>query len=156
MNDLSRVSDAKGYRDWNRRMKNAVEQMHRESRKAFVILESIPEKEITEYKDIQQKRTYYECILDIYHAKFSVNHPNLASELDALNRDLWAILVAKTENEALEKISGVPQGEGAWAYIRMHRWFRQTTEQGMINRRTNIMKPDPVQHDYQLASAIER
>ena len=38
----------------------------------------------------------------------------------------------------------------------MHRWFRQTTEQGMINRRTNIMKPDLVKHDYQLAGAIER
>ena len=84
-----------------------------------------------------------------------MTHPNLASELEVLNRDLCAILIAKTENEAQEKISGVPQGEGAWAYIRMHRWFRQTIEQGMINRRTNIMKPDPVKHDYMLASAIE-
>ena len=73
-------------------------------------------------------------------------------------RDLWAVLSAKTKDksEAEDKLRSVAQGEGLWTYIRIHRWFSQTTEQGMLNRRTNIMNPDPAKHDYEVAGAIEK
>ena len=49
---------------------------------------------------------------------------------------MWAVLIAKSgaKSNADDKIKGVAQGEGFWAYLRVHKWFNQTNEQGMISR----------------------
>ena len=43
---------------------------------------------------------------------------------------LWAVLQAKAEGEALQKDSAVKDGEGLWACIKMHQWFMKTTDLG--------------------------
>ena len=63
---------------------------------------------------------------------------------------------AKYKSDADDKVKSVKQGEGLWAYVRVHGWFNQTTEQGMINRRMGIMNPDPVKNDWELSTAIEK
>ena len=50
--------------------------------------------------------------------------------LKDLTRDLWAILQAKAEGEALLKDSAVKDGEGLWSYVKMHQWFMSTTDWG--------------------------
>ena len=91
-------------------------------------------------------------------SEYKDRFPGLENKLLDLNRDPWAVLTAKAKDksEADEKMRGVVQGEGMWAYVRIHKWFSQTTEQGMLNRRTNIMNPEPVKHDWEVAGAIER
>ena len=54
--------------------------------------------------------------------------------LKDLNRDLWAILQAKAEGEALLKASAVKDGEGLWSYVKMHQWFMSTTDLGKTIR----------------------
>ena len=100
----------------------------------------------------------FDTIVDLYNDKHVQEYPGLDGELEDINRDLWAVLNGKstTKSDADDKIKGVAQGDRYWAYLRVHKWFSQTTEKGMINRRTNIMNPDPIKHDWEVAGAIER
>ena len=73
-----------------------------------------------------------------------------------LNRDQWAVLQAKAEGEALLKASAVKDGEGLWAYVKMHQWFISTTDLGKTNQRVDIMRPPQCKHDWEVAEAVER
>ena len=73
-----------------------------------------------------------------------------------MNRDLWAVLVGKCETEALQKVNSASQGEGLWAYIRVHQWYNKTTELGRTNRLIGIMRPDACKHEYEIAGAVEK
>ena len=73
-----------------------------------------------------------------------------------LNRDMWAILCAKAEAEAEEKMDGCNQGEGLWAYLRIHLWFTRTTAQGRSLRRAGIMNPTRCKHEHEISAAIEK
>ena len=94
----------------------------------------------------------------MYESKYSQKYPEVGEHLTTLNRELWAVLKAKAKykSDADDKVKSVKQGEGLWAYVRVHGWFNQTTEQGMINRRMGIMNPDPVKNDWELSTAIQK
>ena len=72
-----------------------------------------------------------------------------------LNRDMWAILCAKTDGEAEEKMDGCNQGDGLWAYLRIHEWFTRTTAQGRSLRRAAIMNPPRCKHEHEIRSNRE-
>ncbi len=73
-----------------------------------------------------------------------------------MNKELWAVLQAKADGEALEKVNSVEQGEGLWAFVRMHQWFYKTTDLGKTNQRIEIMKPKQSKHEREVATAVER
>ena len=52
--------------------------------------------------------------------------------LETFNRDLWGILVDKCDGEAIRKVNAADQGEGMWAFVRLHQWFNTTTELGKM------------------------
>ena len=67
--------------------------------------------------------------------------PEIEPHLEEMNRDLWTILSDKPSGEALDKIKSVPQGEGLWAYMKVHHWFCKISDHGKINRRIALMNP---------------
>ena len=72
-----------------------------------------------------------------------------------MNRDLWVILSDKSSGEALDRIKSAPEGEGLWAYVKVHHWFCKASEQGRINRRIALTNPATCKHEYEIASAVE-
>ena len=48
------------------------------------------------------------------------------------------------------------QGEGRWAYVRVHPWFTRTTDQGRSTRRAAIMRPPKCTHEHEISAATER
>ena len=80
----------------------------------------------------------------------------MSETLRTLNTDMWAILSAKSEGEAEEKLESCTQGEGLWAYVRIHSWFTRTTDQGRSMRRAAIMQPPKCTHEHEISAAIER
>ena len=58
----------------------------------------------------------------------------IEEKIDPMNRDLWGIFQAKTkyQAEADDKVKSVEQGEGICAYVKVHSWFNQAAEQGMV------------------------
>ena len=66
--------------------------------------------------------------------------PDLKGQLSRLDRDLWAIPIIKTEDtsEEADKLKVVRAGERLWAYVRIHKWLNQTTEQGMVKKMVSI------------------
>ena len=72
------------------------------------------------------------------------------------NRDLWSILLDKREGEAWMMINSARDGEGPWAYVKLHQWFTKTTLQGQTSNRMRIMHPIAPKHDHEVAGADEK
>ena len=45
--------------------------------------------------------------------------------------------------------------QGLWAYVKVHHWFYNTSEQGRINYGIASMNPSTRKREYEIASAIE-
>ena len=110
-------------------MKNAIEQTRPKARKAFEIIESITEAQIVRAVGSELNESVLETIIEIYREQYEEKWPDLQEAFEQTNRDVWSILNAKAEGEALTKLKSVQQGEGLWAMIRMHNFFCKTTEQ---------------------------
>ena len=80
----------------------------------------------------------------------------MTDNLTTLNVDMWAILSAKAEGQAEEKLESCTQGKGLWAYIRIHSWFTRTTDQGQSMRRAAVMQPPKCTHEHEISAAIAR
>ena len=65
-------------------------------------------------------------------------------------------IARKGEGEAWVKIISVRDGEGLWAYIKLHQRFTKTTLQGQTNNRWRIRRHIAPAHDYEVAGAVER
>ena len=57
--------------------------------------------------------------LDTYEARFD----DMDESMELLNRELWIILIQKTEKEAYKKVSSVTTGEGLFVFVRLNDWF---------------------------------
>ena len=116
--------------------KHVFEQTRPKSRNALAFLESFSDTEIESNFSPSKHNCKFDCIWEIYQDQYVNEYPGLETSLEDLTRDLWAILIAKSgsKSDADDKTKGVAQGEGFWAYLRVHKWFNQTIEQGMINR----------------------
>ena len=112
ISEVGKLTDAKSYRPWNRKMKNAIDQIRPKGRQVIEMLESITEDQITNASARDPKTSIKETVIDVYLAILTIKHPDLENNLDDMNKDLWAILDAKAEGEALGKMKSVPQGGG--------------------------------------------
>jgi len=115
---IKAVEEAKHYRAWNKKFKNAIDQAKPGARDAIMFLETITD------------ATPLEVILEIDQHKGNHKLDGGETFLKELNRDLWQVLQDKAEGEALEKINAVKDGEGVWAYVYMHNWLHKTTASG--------------------------
>ena len=96
------VIDAKQYRQWNKKMKNALEQVRPTARQALEAVEKLSEEELI---DSRQKGTfdnYKDAIIAVTANKSGSSE--LQEVLRTLNVDMWALLSAKAEGEAEEKL----------------------------------------------------
>ena len=133
--DIGLLADAKTYRRWNMRMKNAIEQTRPLARRVLEVVEKMSEEEVEEEGRSNQHLSYCDAIVAVYKKKYEASNPGLETILETCNRDLWSILVAKAEGEAVSKMKACNQGDGLWAYKRLHRWFTRTTAQGISKKK---------------------
>ena len=123
----------------------------------MIWLETLTEKRIDEEENKDPTLTSIDIVKNLYKKNDNAKHKGITEEqLEAMNRDLWAVLVEKCENEAMGKVSSALQGEGLKAFVRIHEWFSKTTELGRTNRIIDIMRPDAVKHDHEIATAVEK
>jgi len=99
--EISTVVDVKQYRQWNKKMKNALDQIRPYSRQALDQVEKLNEDEINEFFRQGVFDSRKEAIISLIAHKTSKT--DLAEILRTLNTDMWAILSAKAEGEAEEK-----------------------------------------------------
>ena len=152
--DLSAVVDSKQYRQWNKKAKNALDQIRPHSRRMLDAVEKITEDEINDAIQLRGYTTRCDAITNLVSQKH--NNQDVTNLMSTLNTDLWAILCAKAEGEAEEKLESCTQGEGLWAYVRIHSWFTRTTDQGRSKRLAAIMNPSRCVHEHEISAAVER
>ena len=162
--EVAMVENAKTYRQWNKKMKNALDLVRPRSREKLEVVEQLTEEQViaatNELRNqgvaVHAKRQAIInliCSNPIYH---NVDAEEISDELEELDRDMWSILMAKTTGEAEEKLEGCAQGDGLWGYLRIHLWFTKTTAQGKSMRRSAIMTPTRCKHEHEISAAIEK
>ena len=77
ISEVGKLTDAKSYRPWNRKAKNAIDQIRPTGRKVMEMLESITEEMITNASARDQKNTIKDTIMDVYLARFAAKFPDL-------------------------------------------------------------------------------
>ena len=125
--EVPALTNAKGHRSWNRKMKNAMEQVREKSRTTLELLEKLTEEQIQTKYIAGGCTTKKEAIIQVMEEKHGQHYKDLEEPLEIANRDMWSILSAKSSGEAEEKMEGCAQGEGLYAYFRIHSWFTRTT-----------------------------
>ena len=156
---MNKLSGAKEYRYWIQRLKNALDQARPEhGRKLIAYLDTLTENMVNQQSELSQETDHISWIKELIVEKEDDEKKGRTPEatLDSFNRDLWAVLVAKCENEAIHKVNSAEQGEGLWAYIRVHQWFNKTTELGKMSRVIDSMRPEACKHEHEIAAAIEK
>ena len=126
MANVGTLSDAKTYRSFNRKMKNAMDQVRPASREVLEILDLIKEDAVTTQMKTRPREKMRDVIIDLFSDKYFDKFPKLKEEdFMEINRDLWSLYTDRVEDksEAAIKMKAVSQGEGLWIYIRLHQWF---------------------------------
>jgi len=159
MIDIGTLEDGKSYRAFNRKMTNAMDQIRPLARESSESLEMFTESMVHDRAATNPKPKVMEVIIDMVENNM-INNPNSGitkESLEELNRALWSVINAKAvdKSEAMSKIKAVHQGEGLWAYVRIHQWFSKTTDQGKNNRRMLVMIPELCKHDHEIVAAVE-
>ena len=77
ISEIGKLTDAKSYRPWCRKMKNAIEQTRPYARQAIEMLEAITEDQIVNASAKDLKVTIKETIINIYLARWTIKYPDL-------------------------------------------------------------------------------
>ena len=117
---------------WSKKFKNAYEQVRLYARKTVHWLDTVKEKDILEELELGHvNMTAMEAVMEHLSMERAndmkgggITYDGMAENMTELNRDLWSILLDKCEGEAWMKINSVRDGEGSWAYIKLHQWFK--------------------------------
>ena len=157
---LDTLTESKGYRMWNKKVKNVLELLRRPARKILMWLDTVTEQAVNDEHDAtcEPAAPKMEAIYGIWKDYIGLHKDNKVTkeEMEEFNKDLWALMVDKAEGEAWNKVGSVGEGEGMWAYIRVHQWFSKTTQQGKVANRVKLMQPEPPKHEWEVAGAIEK
>ena len=128
----------------------------------LAFLETIKEEEtIAKMSGMEDGSTHADAIEAIYHKKmeekeFQSRYENLFDLFEEMDRELFTILLEKTDGEAFAKVNSVIHGDGLWAFVKLHSWFSRTTEAGITNRLISIMKPDQCKKEFEVAAAVQK
>ena len=86
--EVPALTDAKGYRSWNRKMKNAMEQVRQKSRTTLELLEKLTEEEIQNKYTAGGCTTKKEAIEEVMEEKHGQHYKDLEELLEIANRDM--------------------------------------------------------------------
>ena len=94
--EIPSLSDAKGHRSWNRKIKNTMEQVRVKSRSILALLEKSTDDELHNKYHTGGCTTQKEAIVMVMEEKHGQQHKDLERALEITNRDMWSILRAKS------------------------------------------------------------
>ena len=135
-------------------MKHALKQVRPSSRQAFDYIEKRNE----DQTNVAVNSGTFDVLRDIVRtlmANKRYRHPDMSQTSETLNTDMWLLLSAKAEGEVGDKLESCNQGEGLWAYLRIHMWLTLTTDRQSM-RRAAVMQPAKCQHDHQIPAVVYR
>ena len=75
--------------------------------------------------------------------------------VNAIDEDLYYILMDKTTGQALEKVHSVNAGEGLRAFQRLWVWFGCCSGMAIQERSRQVMNPQPPKQDSELSAVFE-
>ena len=134
-------NDRKEYKQWQEKMKNALDQVNPDIRITMEKIES----------EIWGKGEEAEWMLkDDQLRVLLMIEPDRWKEI---KRDLYAVLTEKTEGDAWV-LTKNRNRDGLMGYMRIHKWFTETSGRGLVDRKRAVMRPNEAK-DHEMFTAIE-
>jgi hypothetical protein len=142
ISSLSKLgSERKDYRMWQEKLKNAVDQV------AIDLREVMDKTEIICWGKAEDK-SFLEKEVEL---KGSIADHRWAE----MKRDLYAVLMDKTEGDAIMHVRNQNRN-GILSYIRLNKWFTETSGRGLADRRRAIMRPSKVKSEDLMFAAVQK
>ena len=80
----------------------------------------------------------------------------MSGKYDQFNKDLYAIIMDKSEKEAYDKIRAIKEQDGTMAYLTLYRWFTEISGLGLTSQATKLMHPDPPKKEEDLYEELDK
>ena len=125
--EVGPMVDSKQYKQLNKKLKDALEQVRPTPRHTLDAIDKLAEEEVMSTKQGGTSDKCEDAIIAVMEHR--TGNSSTADILRTLNVDMWALPSAKAEGEAEEKLESCNQGEGLWAYLRIPVWFTRNTDQ---------------------------
>ena len=122
------LQDGSGFIPWTNKFRKMFDQRRSYGRGALKFQESSKVEEI-EKKAKEEMNSSHETIVELYDM-LRPSDGMIAAEWKEVNRDFGAALVDMTTGEAVSKVDSSGQGQGLYAYVRLHRWLTASTGMG--------------------------
>ena len=141
-------SERKEFRAWQDRLKDALGQVQPDFEKLMEMLEKEAKSTITYDEWTATKRGEFVASTMI---EASISE----TAIERMARSMYSVLLHKTDGEARQQIKNIDH-DGLFGYMRVAKWFTETSGLGMAERKKYCMMPPPAKKEEELMSAIEK
>ena len=77
----------------------------------------------------------------------------IGARMDKIKTDLYAVFIDRIAYDMVVNIKS-EQKDGLMAFLLIHRWYMETSGQGMARKRTYVMEPPQVKHASEINDAV--
>ena len=106
-------------------------------------------------KSLNRKLDQERKVLDEIDVEF-LDGADQLDDLKRVSEDIYYVLVEKTEGDAGLRVNSGETGEGLNAYMRLYLWFAGITGLALTEKTRELMHPNPVKHEHEIADALEK
>jgi hypothetical protein len=132
------TDDRAGYKDWHTKFVNAMSQARPGMR------------ELLQELELHRDEAWTEQDFDLF-----MQDDRYRGMHEGWSADLWWVLVEKTTGDALMRVQGVSMGNGMEADRRLHRFYGEHTDLGLVELRQRVLRPTQSRREEDTARCIE-
>ena len=127
-------NDKKEYRQWQEKMKNAMEQVSPDVREVMERIETTVWGKAEE-REWLEKEDSVRIIAKVSEARWK-----------EIKRDLYGVLMDKTEGEANMLVKN-ERRDGLMSYMKINKWYTEQSGKGLTDRKRAVMRPEKVKKE---------
>ena len=136
-------SDRKEYRSWQEDLKNALDRVDSDLRKTMDKIE------ITEWG--KGERVEWESKEGTIRDSMIIDLGDWTKQ----KHDLYSVLINKTAGDARMLVRN-EEKDGLMGYMRLHKWFTESSGRGMSERIRRVMKPEQAKKEAEIFERVEK
>ena len=136
-------SDRKEYRSWQEDLKNALDRVDSDLRKTMDKIE------ITEWGKGERME---------WESKEGTIRDSMIIDLGDWTKqkhDLYSVLINKTAGDARMLVRN-EEKDGLMGYMRLHKWFTESSGRGMSERIRRVLKPEKAKKESEIFERVEK
>ena len=148
--------DREKFVEWNDKLLNALSRIHPHAR---TMLKGMNKRWMSYDSEKKSQEEIFDDLRNWSEITAGDDRPHERAydntDKNALNEDLYYVLVEKTTGEAAIKVKAVDEGQGLLAYFKIYWWFVKTSGIAIQDRSRKVMQPEVIQSEAKMMDGIE-